>query len=50
LNALLNLIYFDLLYTEEWMPYFMSYLGFDFNIEGDIPINAYFEENGFESR
>jgi hypothetical protein len=34
-NTLLKLIYFDLLYTEEWMPQFMSYLGFDFDISDD---------------
>jgi hypothetical protein len=50
LKALLNLIYFDLLYTEEWINKFMSNIGFDFNIEDDRPINAYFEDFGFESR
>jgi hypothetical protein len=45
--VLLNLVYFDILFTEDWFPQFMEYLHFDLNFE-DQPLNSYFAENGFQ--
>ena len=47
-GALINLIYFDILYTERWFPDFMESIKFDFNID-DHPLNVYFDQNGFQS-
>ena len=41
-GALINLIYFDILYTERWFPDFMESIKFDFNID-DHPLNVYFD-------
>jgi hypothetical protein len=41
-NTLLNLLYFDLLFTEEWMPDVLNYFGLDYDLIDDIPLNGYF--------
>lgn len=49
--VLIKLIYFDILYTEMWLPQFMNKLGLNFDsIEDDQPVNVFFEENGFQSK
>ncbi len=49
--VLIKLIYFDILYTELWLPQFMEKLGFNFDsIADDSPVNVFFEENGFQSK
>ncbi len=48
-QVLLNLIYFDILYTEEWFPSFLRSLGIVQDQE-DEAINIYFEDNGFSSK
>jgi hypothetical protein len=46
--VLFKLIYFDILYTELWLPQFMSKLGLNFDsVADDQPVNVVFEENGF---
>jgi hypothetical protein len=46
--VLFKLIYFDILYTELWLPQFMSKLGLNFDsVANDQPVNVVFEENGF---
>ncbi len=45
-QVLLNLIYFDILYTEEWLPSFLVSLGI-IQDPNDEAINIYFEDNGF---
>ena len=45
-NTLLNLLYFDLLYTEEWMPQIWEKMGYVDDDEEDL-LNEKFEENGF---
>ncbi len=47
--ALMNIIYFDLLYTEEWIPYVYERLGINSNNE-DEPLNKYFANNGYNGR
>ncbi len=47
-NTLLNLLYFDLLYTEEWLPQILEKMGYVDDDEEDI-LNEKFKENGFHS-
>jgi hypothetical protein len=47
-GVLINLIYFDILYTEKWFPDFMESIKFVVNTD-DHPINVYFDQNGFQS-
>lgn len=48
--VLLKLIYFDILYTEMWMPQLMESIGLDYqNLENDEALNIVFSENGYES-
>ena len=47
-QVIIKFIYFDILYTEMWMPGFMNKIGLDFDrVKGDVPINIFFDENGF---
>ena len=49
--VMIKFIYFDILYTEMWMPQFLAAIGMDTEIvEGDNPVNIFFDENGFESK
>jgi hypothetical protein len=49
--VLVKLIYFDILYTEMWLPQFMNQLGLNFDsVLDDKPVNLLFEENGFQSK
>ena len=48
-EVLINLIYFDILFTEKWFPQFMESMNFDFDAN-DISINTYFDQNGFQSQ
>ena len=49
LYALLSFIYLDILQTDKWLlPFIYSNVG-DQDID-DIPLNIYFDENGFSSR
>lgn len=48
-NTLLNLLYFDLLYTEEWMPQIWEKMGYVDDDEEEDLLNEKFEENGFQS-
>jgi hypothetical protein len=46
-NVILNLIQFDILYTEYWMPLLFEQL--DLNSEKNKePLNSFFYENGYE--
>ncbi len=47
-DVLINLIYFDILFTERWFPQFMESMNFEFDFN-DQAINTYFEQNGFQS-
>ena len=39
-SVLIKLIYFDIFYTERWMPELMKSMGLDFDlIENDSPMN-----------
>jgi hypothetical protein len=50
LSVIYKFIYFDIFYTEQWMPDMMKNLGLDFDlIENDEPMNLEFSQNGFES-
>lgn len=50
LSVIYKFIYFDIFYTERWMPDMMKNLGLDFDlIENDEPMNLEFSQNGFES-
>jgi hypothetical protein len=48
-SSLLKLIYFDILYTEYWLPQFMmNVIGVDLDqVEGDTAMSLQFAENGF---
>jgi hypothetical protein len=48
-QVLLNLIYFDILYTELWFPELLARLSIKMDQE-DKGLNSYFEENGFNSK
>ncbi len=47
-NTLINFLYFDLLYTEEWMPQIWEKMGYVDDDEEDL-LNEKFKENGFQS-
>jgi hypothetical protein len=51
-SSLLKLIYFDILYTEYWLPQFMmKVIGVDLDqVEGDAAITLQFAENGYSSK
>ena len=50
-SVLIKLIFFDIFYTEHWMPSMMKGIGLDFDrIENDDPMNLQFSENGFGSK
>jgi hypothetical protein len=46
------LIYFDILYTEYWLPQFMrKIIGVNLDqVEGDTAISLQFDENGYSSK
>jgi hypothetical protein len=47
-SVLIKLIYFDILYTEMWMPHFMSEIGLDLDtIDNDEAVNLQFSDSGF---
>jgi hypothetical protein len=47
-SVLIKFIYFDILYTEMWMPGFMAHIGLNTeSIDDDEPVNMFFDENGF---
>ena len=48
-QVLLNLIYFDILYTEKWFPDLLASLKIKLDQE-DKGLNSFFEENGFDSK
>lgn len=48
-QVLLNLIYFDILYTELWFPELLATLKIKLDQE-DKGLNNFFEENGFDSK
>lgn len=44
-------IFFDILYTELWMPKFMNRIGIEFeNVKNDTALNIQFSDNGFDSK
>ena len=52
-SAIINLIYFDIFYPEEWFPYFMQYffkINPDDGVKNDDPVSIQFMEFGFESK
>jgi uncharacterized membrane protein YhdT len=51
LAVLIKFIYFDILYTELWMPQFMTDIGLDFdNVQNDDAVSIAFSDSGFESK
>ena len=45
------MIFFDIFYTERWMPQMMKNIGLDFDVlVEDDPISLQFSQNGFESK
>jgi hypothetical protein len=47
-SVLIKFIYFDILYTEMWMPDFMENIGLNTEtINDDEAVNMFFDENGF---
>lgn len=50
-SVLLKFIYFDILYTELWMPKILKDFGLDLDkVENDDGLNIVFSENGFQSK
>jgi hypothetical protein len=50
-HVLFKLIFFDILFTEMWLPQLLLGFGLDIeNIDDDKSVNLYFSENGFESK
>ncbi len=45
-NSLLNLLYYDLFYTEEWMPQVWKLMGYEEDDDEQL-LNEKFSENGF---
>ena len=51
MSVIMKLIYFDIFYTERWLPDMMKGIGLNFeSIENDDPISLPFSESGFESK
>ena len=51
LGFLMKYIFFDILYTELWIPKFMRSIGIDFDkVKNDTAINVQFSDNGFDSK
>ena len=47
-SVMIKFIYFDILFTEKWMPNFFNKIGLDTEgIKNDEPMNLFFDENGF---
>ena len=47
-SVMIKFIYFDILFTENWMNNFFSKIGLDTeSIKDDEPVNLFFYENGF---
>ena len=50
-SVIIRLIYFDIFYTERWMPKMMKSIGMNKNdIENDEAINIQFSQNGLTSK
>ena len=50
-SVMIKFIYFDILYTEMWMPDLMTEIGLDMeDVENDDAVNLFFDENGFQSK
>ena len=50
-SVMIKFIYFDILYTEMWMPEFMTEIGLNTeDVENDDAVNLFFDENGFQSK
>jgi len=48
--VLLKLIFFDIFYTERWIPQMMRVIGLDYaHVLNDEGLNIYFERNGYYS-
>ena len=45
-TAFLNLLYFDIFYSEKWLPYMFPV---DVSENEEFGLNEYFEDNGFGS-
>jgi hypothetical protein len=50
LSVLLNIIQFDVLFTEKWLPESLSKVGFTFLNEKDESLSSIFDENGYSSQ
>lgn len=48
-QVFLNLIYFDIMFTEEWLPSFLAKMGMPQD-PNDKAISVYFDDNGFQSK
>ena len=46
LQVLVNFLYFDLLYTDLWLPYMFSPGDYEVTSD-DLSLNDYFYDNGF---
>ena len=50
-SVITKFIYFDILFTEIWMPNFFHKIGLDTEgIKDDEPVNSFFDEIGFKSK
>lgn len=50
-SVIIRFLFFDIFYTERWMPKMMKTIGLDLDlIENDDPISMQFSQNGFESK
>lgn len=47
LSVLLNIIQFDILFTEKWLPQALDSLGFTPPDNLDEPLSFFFDENGY---
>ncbi len=43
----INLIYFDIIYTERWLPHFLKQIKMP--LVEETPLNDYFDLNGYKA-